>query len=103
MIGQSVTLVRVKPGATVPYGHSIAERFTIRGVIMDVTEDAEGTVTGVHIKGERAETGEPRDSWYAVGPNALDGNVCTEQTATLDACGCPVTDQCACDLRRTAN
>lgn len=91
MHGQNITLVRVKP-----QGRSGREVFTSKGVIVDSMEDAEGAVTGVRIRGVRAETGESVDSWFAVGPNALDGSLCTEQTATLDACGCPVTDQCAC-------
>jgi hypothetical protein len=94
MIGQKVTLIRVKP-----QGRSAREVFTTRGVIADVTEDAEGTVTGIRIDGVRVEDGTVRDSWFAVGPDALNGSLCTEQTATLDACGCAVTDQCACDWR----
>lgn len=92
MIGQSVTLVRVKPQQ-----RSGREVFTTKGVITDVTEDAEGSVTGIRIRGVRVETGDARDSWFAVGPDALNGSLCTEQSATLDACGHPVTDMCACD------
>jgi hypothetical protein len=96
MIGQSVTLVRVKPQQ-----RSGREVFTTKGVITDYTEDAEGGVTGICIRGVRVETETAVDSWFAVGPDALRGSLCTEQTATLDACGCAVTDQCACDLRST--
>jgi hypothetical protein len=91
MIGSRVTLVRVKPQQ-----RSGREVFTTKGVIMDMTEDAEGSVTGIRIQGVRVETMTLRDSWFAVGPNALDGSMCTEQTATLDDCGCPVTDMCGC-------
>lgn len=100
MIGQHVTLVRRKPELpTFPGGKGVTRTFTTQGVIVDMTKDAEGAVTGVRIRGVRVETGDERDSWFAVGPRALDGSSCTEQTATLDACGCPVTDQCGCDLR----
>lgn len=98
MIGESVTLVRVKA-----QGFDALETFTTRGVIVGMTEDAEGAVSCIHVQGVRLEDGAPRNAWFAVGPRALDGSLCAMQTATLDACGCPVTDQCGCDLRRAAN
>lgn len=91
MIGQSVTLVRVKPEQ-----RSGREVFTTKGVIIDATSDDGGNVTGIRIRGVRVETGTARDSWYAVGPDALRGSMCMEQTATLDACGHAVTDGCDC-------
>jgi hypothetical protein len=65
-------------------------------VIVDSVANDSGNTTGVRIRDTR-ESGEPVDSWYAVGPNALDGSLCTEQTATLDLCGHEVTYGCDCD------
>lgn len=99
MIGEMVTIVRVKESIGFLTYRRELETFTTKGVITDVTKDSEGTVTGVYVDGVRVETGTHRHDWFAVGQGALDGNMCTEQTATLDACGCAVTDQCACSLR----
>lgn len=92
MIGQNVTLVRVKPQQ-----RSGREVFTTKGVITDAMTDDHGNVTSIRIQGVRVETGTARDSWFAVGPDALNGSLCTEQTATLDACGHAVTYGCDCD------
>lgn len=92
MIGQNVTLVRVKP-----HQRSGREVFTTKGVIVDVATATDGNVVGIRIRGMRVETSTARDSWFAVGPDALNGSLCTEQTATLDACGHAVTYGCDCD------
>lgn len=87
-----ITLTRIKP-----LGNGVRQVFTIKGVITDSTSDSNDAVTGVCIRGFREESGEPVHTWYAVGPRALDGSLCTEQTATLDACGHAVTYGCDCD------
>lgn len=87
MIGQAVTLVREGPGE---------RRYTIRGEIKDVTMGGDGVVRGVVISGVRVEDGVRRDSWYALGDDALHGSVMDRQTCTLDACGHEVTARCAC-------
>ena len=92
MNGAAITLVRVKP-----LGRGVRQVFTVKGVIVDSVGDDNGNTTGVRIRGRLVESDEPRDSWYAVGPNALDGSLCTEQTATLDLCGHAVTYGCDCD------
>lgn len=92
MNGAHITLVRIKP-----LGKGARQVFTIKGVITDGTFDDNGTPTDVRIQGERVESGEPVHAWYAVGPNALDGSMCTEQTAALDLCGHAVTYGCDCD------
>lgn len=92
MNGAAITLVRVKP-----LGRGVRQVFTVKGVIIDGVSDDNGAVTGVRIRGKRVESGEPVDSWYAVGPHALDGSLCTEQTATLDLCGHDVSYGCDCD------
>lgn len=91
MNGARITLVRVRP-----LGNGVRQVFTTKGVIIDGTYDGD-TLTGVRIRGQRVESGEAVDSWYAVGPHALDGSLCTEQTATLDLCGHAVTYGCDCD------
>lgn len=92
MNGARITLVRVKPLAP-----GVRQVFTIRGVITDGTFDDNGLATGVRIRGERVESREAVDSWYAVGPDALNGSLCSEQSATLDLCGHDVTYGCDCD------
>lgn len=92
MNGAAITLVRIKPVTD-----RIRQVFTIKGVIVDSVTNDNGDTTGVRIRGTYVESGDSTDSWYAVGPNALDGSLCTEQTATLDACGHEVTYGCDCD------
>lgn len=96
MNGAAITLVRVKP-----LGRGVRQTFTTRGVIVDSVGDDEGNTTGVRIRGVQVESGERVDSWYAVGPRALDGSLCTEQTATLDLCSHAVTYGCDCDTIAT--
>jgi hypothetical protein len=94
MIGAHITLVRVKPERHPVTGRPGERTFTVKGVIIDSVDDDNGDTMGVRIRGTRDS--EPVDSWYVVGPHALDGSLCTEQTATLDACGHAVTDGCDC-------
>ena len=96
MIGQSMTLVRVRPERDPVTYRQSTRTFTTRGVITDVNADDDGNVTGVCVRGMRNGT-EPVHSWFAVGPGALHGSLCVEQTATLDACGHAVTYGCDCD------
>lgn len=91
MNGAAITLVRVKP-----LGNGAQQVFTIKGVVVDGTFDDNGRATGVRINGT-CNGWESVDSWYAVGPDALRGSMCTRQTATLDLCGHEVTYGCDCD------
>lgn len=77
MIGKRVTVVRERP--------DMHRTFTTTGVVTDVTKDANGRVSGVAVLGDT--DGRPCDSWFAVGPDGLDGSLVTEQRCTVDACG----------------
>lgn len=92
MNGAAITLVRVKE-----LGGGARQTFTVKGVIVDSVGDDDGRTTGVRIRGTRVESGDPVDSWFAVGPDALRGSLITEQSATLDLCGHTVTYGCDCD------
>lgn len=92
MNGAKITLTRIKP-----LGAGVRQVFTTRGTITDGRCDDQGRATAVRIRGVQVESGDTVDSWYAVGPDALNGSLCTEQTATLDLCGHAVTYGCDCD------
>lgn len=98
MNGAAITLVRVKPIVPLfPGGTGGTITFTVKGVIVDSVGNDQGVATRVRIRGRYAESRHPVDRWYAVGPGALDGSLCTSQTATLDLCGHDVTYGCDCD------
>jgi hypothetical protein len=82
--------------ATLRREHADGRTFTTRGIIIDSQWDDHDQVTGIRIQGVSVETGQPRDSWYAVGANALRGSLLVRQTVTLD-CGHALTYGCDCD------
>lgn len=96
MVGQAVTVVRVRETIGAVTRRMERETFTVRGTVLTVTNDEDGDVIGIEVDGTRVETGERRRCWYAVGLNALRGSLLVSQTATLDACGHPVTYGCDC-------
>lgn len=97
VIGQAVTVVRVVETTGFLTYRKERRTLTVKGTVLDVQSDGDGNVTGLKLDAVRVETGKTRVGWYAVGPDALKGSMCVSQTATLDACGHPVTYGCDCD------
>lgn len=79
MIGKRVKIVRVRP--------DLHRTYTTVGIVTDtLTDESNGLIKGVAISGTR-DDGTPVHSWFAVGPDGLNGSLVTEQSCTVIACG----------------